>query len=104
MELEFTAEGVTAEGELFIHLDLQGLAALLRAIEAAMSTGRGQLTSPGNVGGEIPHGFGKVTVTFGDKSRPSDDSGPFTLPETEPVRGLASPANRPPLQPSASAP
>ncbi len=90
MELEFTAEGVTAEGELFIHLDLQGLAALLRAVEAAMSTGRGQLTSPAIVDGETQHGFGKVTVTFGERSRPSDDSGPFTLPDPEPARGLAS--------------
>ncbi len=91
MELEFTAEGATAEAELLIHLDLEGLAALLRAIEAAMSTGQGQLTSPATLDGATPHGFGKVTVTFADRSRPSDDSGPFTLPDPSPLRGPTAP-------------
>lgn len=91
MELEFTAEGATAEAELFIHLDIEGLAALLRAIEAAMTTGRGQLTSPAIVGGGAPEGFGTVTVTFADRDRPSDDDGPFSLPDTGPARGIVAP-------------
>jgi hypothetical protein len=33
------------DDELFIHLDLDGLTALLRAVEAALATGRGHLTS-----------------------------------------------------------
>ncbi|MGZ8284462.1 MAG: hypothetical protein ACXW27_02740 [Allosphingosinicella sp.] len=112
MELEFTAGGASAEAELFIHLDLEGLAALLRAIEAAMSTGRGQLTSPVCVGGGAADGFGKVTVTFADRTRPSDDGGPFSLPDAGLARGLAAPVLnsgsrrplRPPPQRSASAP
>ena len=91
MELEFTAEGATAEAELFIHLDIEGLAALLGAIEAAMSTGRGQLTSPAIVGGGAQTGFGKVTVTFADPNRPFDDSGPFRLPDKGPARGITAP-------------
>jgi len=91
MELEFTAEGATAEAELFIHLDIEGLAALLRAIEAAMSTGRGQLTSSACVGGGPSDGFGKVTVTFADRTRPSDDSGPFSRADAGPARGLKAP-------------
>jgi hypothetical protein len=90
MELQFTAEGTAAEAELVIHLDLEGLAALLRAVEAAMSTGCGQLTaSPAVVDGEAPAGFGKVTVTFADRTRPSDDIGPFSLPRAGPVQSIA---------------
>jgi hypothetical protein len=88
MELEFTAEGATAEGELFIHLDIEGLAELLGAIEAAMSTGRGQLTSPAIAGRGAADGFGKVTVTFADPSLTSDDAGPFSRLENGPARGL----------------
>jgi hypothetical protein len=91
MELEFTAEGATAEGELFIHLDIEGLAELLGAIEAAMSTGRGQLTSPAIAGRRTEDGFGKVTVTFADPSLPSDDAGPFSRPDAGPTRGIAPP-------------
>jgi hypothetical protein len=89
MELEFTARGATAEAELFIHLDIEGLAALLRAIEAAMSTGRGQLSASASIA--APDGFGKVTVTFADRSRPADDAGPFTLPDSGPLRGPTAP-------------
>lgn len=59
--------------ELFIHLDLDGLAALLRAVEAALATGRGHLTcdSAGGRGISASSGssqvFDLVTVTF---SRP----------------------------------
>jgi hypothetical protein len=91
MELEFTAEGATAEAELFIHLDIDGLAALLRAIEAAMTTGRGQLSSSAQAGGGAADGFGKATVIFADRDRPSDDSGPFSQPDKGPVRGLVAP-------------
>jgi hypothetical protein len=70
MELEFTAGSTADEPELFIHLDIDGLAALLKAIEAAMRTGRGELSSdaygPGGtiVASGAPDAFGKVTVTF----------------------------------------
>ena len=61
------------DDELFIHLDLDGLAALLRAVEAALATGRGHLTceSAGGRGISVGSGSSKafdlVTVTF---SRP----------------------------------
>ena len=61
------------EDELFIHLDLDGLAALLRAVEAALATGRGHVTceSAGGKGIAVSsgasHAFDLVTVTF---SRP----------------------------------
>lgn len=60
------------ENELSIHLDLDGLAALLRAVEAALATGRGHLTceSAGGRGIAVksgPQAFDLVTVTF---SRP----------------------------------
>lgn len=63
----------SGDDELFIHLDLDGLAALLRAIEAALATGRGHLTceSAGGRGIAVSsgpsHAFDQVTVTF---SRP----------------------------------
>lgn len=65
----------SGDDELFIHLDLDGLAALLRAIEAALATGRGHLTcglARGrgiSVTGGSSHAFDQVTVTF---SRPRD--------------------------------
>lgn len=58
------------EDELFIHLDLDGLAALLRAIEAALATGRGHLTCESAGGRGIfvssgsSHAFDLVTITF----------------------------------------
>jgi hypothetical protein len=61
------------DDQLFIHLDLDGLAALLRAVEAALATGRGLLTceSAGGRGITVSSGssqaFDQVTVTF---SRP----------------------------------
>ncbi|HEU0133638.1 MAG TPA: hypothetical protein VFR28_02360, partial [Allosphingosinicella sp.] len=68
--LEFTASGSGAECELLVHLDLDGLAALLRAVEAAMASGRSELI-PAAPGGTqklgdrgSPDVFGKVTVTF----------------------------------------
>ncbi|HEX8379690.1 MAG TPA: hypothetical protein VF619_03955 [Allosphingosinicella sp.] len=71
MELEFTAARPAEEPELFIHLDVDGLGALMKAIEAAMQTGRGELSASrtGGPGGAIAASgsaaaFGKVTVTF----------------------------------------
>ena len=62
-----------SDSELFIRIDLDGLAALLRAVEAALATGRGHLTceSAGGRGIAVSSGssndFDLVTVTF---SRP----------------------------------
>ena len=70
MELEFTADRSAQEPELFIHLDLQGLAALLKTVEAAMLTGHGVLSSDACsphgtiVGTGSPHAFGKINITF----------------------------------------
>lgn len=56
------------DDELFIHLDIEGLAALLRAVEAAMATGRGHLQpregSAEIVGNNSRIAFRRVTVTF----------------------------------------
>jgi hypothetical protein len=58
------------DSELSIRLDLDGLAALLRAVEAALATGRGHLTceSAGGRGIAVSsgssHDFDLVTVTF----------------------------------------
>lgn len=64
------APDIKPDDELFIHLDLDGLASLLRAVEAALATGRGILTceSAGGRGIAIStgssHDFDQVTVTF----------------------------------------
>jgi hypothetical protein len=59
-----------SDDELFIHLDLAGLAALMKATEAAMATGRGRLElGTGSKGIAVRTGtasFGKVTLTFSD--------------------------------------
>ena len=80
----------SGDGELFIHLDLAGLAALLRAVEAAMASGRGQLSLPDgsgmSVGGAGAAGtFGKVTVTFADPAGPSDDDRRSRRPDPDPI-------------------
>lgn len=64
------------EDELFLHLDLDGLAALLRAVEAALATGRGHVTSEsaGGKGVAVSSGsraFDRVTVTFARPRSPS---------------------------------
>lgn len=70
MDLEFEADPANGEPELFIHLDMDGLAALLKAIGTAMLTGLGELAleargSGGTiVGTGSPHAFGKVTLIF----------------------------------------
>jgi hypothetical protein len=89
MELEFTSDTAADDAELFIHLDIDGLAALLRAVEAAMSTGHGYLTPRGGsamiVSSRSPGAFGKVTVTFAHSAGPSDDRGPAAKPAPDPV-------------------
>ncbi|HYG47791.1 MAG TPA: hypothetical protein VD846_07595 [Allosphingosinicella sp.] len=79
-----------ADAELFIRLDVAGLAALLRAVEAAMIDGRGHLTLGGGSGmivsGTAPSGrFGTVTVTFTDAEGPADDAGSTGRPDPEPL-------------------
>jgi hypothetical protein len=75
MQLEFTADRTAEAPELFIHLDLEGFAALLKTVEAAMETGRGVLSAgtygPGGtiIGTSSPHAFRHVTLTF-DRSSP----------------------------------
>jgi hypothetical protein len=57
--------------ELFIHLDLDGLRALMKATEAAIATGRGRLELGSGFGGiTVSSGaapFAKVTLTFSDR-------------------------------------
>ena len=76
------APGLTPElpdedDEVLIHLDLDGLAALLRAVEAALATGRGHVTSEsaGGKGLTVTTGsrraFDRVTVTFTRPRSPS---------------------------------
>ena len=74
MEREFMSNRPADEPELFIHLDLDGLATLLAAIEEAMESGRARL--PLGVSGITIRGrtvglFPGVTVTF---QQPRDDA------------------------------
>lgn len=58
----------TSDDELFIHLDLHGLLALMKAAESAMSTGRGRIEL-GSGGIAVTGGsasFARVTLTFSD--------------------------------------
>ena len=73
-------EAATGETELFIHLDLDGLAALMKAVEAAMADGSGRLSLRSGSGMTVagsgaPDRFDSVTVTFADRRGPSDDAG-----------------------------
>jgi hypothetical protein len=72
-----TTRDSASEAELLIHLDTAGLAALLRAVEAAMVQGRGHLVlSSGTgitAGGGSSERFASVTVTFAGASDPSGD-------------------------------
>lgn len=76
------------DGELFIHLDVAGLAALMKAIEAAMAGGRGQLVLRGGGGMAVSDGgsgrFSRVTVTFAGPADPPDDSWRSGQPDPEP--------------------
>jgi hypothetical protein len=74
MELQFTADGAAETPELFIHLDIDGLAALLRAVQTAMECGRGRVVCAetgiaARCGASAE--FSAVTVTF---SRPGDSN------------------------------
>lgn len=82
-------ETASGESELFIHLDTAGLAALLKAVEAAMVEGQGYLTL-GKSGGMIAQGrgpsnrFDKVIVSFADSAGPRDDYWRSRSPDPEP--------------------
>lgn len=64
------ADKTAADDELFIHLDLDGLLALMKAAEAAIATGRGRIELGSGSGGiAVRSGtapFSKVTLTFSD--------------------------------------
>jgi hypothetical protein len=78
----------TGSGELLIHLDVAGLAALMKTIEAAMTDGRGQLTLRSGSGmvvrSNAPDPFNTVTVTFAGPADPLDDSWRSGRPDPEP--------------------
>ena len=79
----------TGNDELLIHLDVAGLAALMKAVEAAMTDGCGHLILKGGSGMVVGHGgspkrFGKVTVTFAGTADPPDDSWQTGRPDPEP--------------------
>ncbi|HEX8061711.1 MAG TPA: hypothetical protein VF535_00695 [Allosphingosinicella sp.] len=76
-------------GELLIHLDVAGLAALMKAVQEAMTQGRGQLAlSDGSVTVMGPgcslEQFGRVTVTFEDPADPPDDNWRSGRPDRQP--------------------
>jgi hypothetical protein len=62
------ADKTAPNDELFIHLDLDGLLALMKAAEAAIATGRGRLElgSGGITVGAGIAPFARVTLTFSD--------------------------------------
>lgn len=80
----------TCGDELLIQLDVAGLAALMKAVEAAMADGRGHLTLNG-LGGMVAscggraEPFARVTVTFAGDDGPSDDHWRTPLPAPEPA-------------------
>jgi hypothetical protein len=57
-----------SNNELIMHLDLDGLLALMKAAEAAIATGRGriELSSGGIVVGSGTSTFARMTLTFSD--------------------------------------
>ena len=82
-------ETAISESELFIQLDTAGLAALLKAIEAAMVEGHGHLALRSG-GGLVARSrgpsnrFDKVTVIFADSAGPPDDAWRSRSPDPEP--------------------
>ena len=65
----------TGGDELLIHLDVAGLAALMKALEAAMTDGSGHLMLRGGNGISVSRSgswdrFGRVTVTFAGPADP----------------------------------
>ncbi len=71
------ADKTTSNDELFIHLDLDGLRALIKAAETAIATGRGpiELGKGGIAVSASTASFANVTLTFSDPS-----GGGTTLP------------------------
>ena len=79
----------TGNSELLIHLDVAGLAALMKAVETAMTDGRGHLSLHGSSGmvvsaGGAPERFDEVTVTFAGPADPPDDAWRSGRPDPEP--------------------
>lgn len=79
----------TGHGELLIHLDVAGLAALMKAVESAMTEGRGHLTLSQVSGMVVSAGsssdrFAGVTVTFAGPADPPDDNWRSGRPDPEP--------------------
>jgi hypothetical protein len=66
------AKKTPSDDELVIHLDLDGLVALMKATEAAIATGRSRLElRPGSGGisaGSGSASFARVTLTFTDRA------------------------------------
>ena len=81
-------EAATGEAELFIHLDIDGLAALMKAVEAAMANGSGRLSLRSGsgmtvAGSDAVQRFDEVVVTFAERPGPSDDAGWTGRPDPE---------------------
>lgn len=79
----------TGGGELLIHLDVTGLAALMKALETAMIDGSGQLILRGGSGISVsrrdsPDRFGRATVTFAGPADPPDDCWRSGRPDPQP--------------------
>jgi hypothetical protein len=80
---------IDGDGQLLIHLDVAGLAALMKAVEAAMSEGLGHLMLGDRSLMAVSRGgvlerFGRVTVTFAGPADPPDDSWRSGRPDPEP--------------------
>jgi hypothetical protein len=82
MALQFLSKTDAGDAELVIAFDLNGLAALLKGVEAALATGQGHLTPEPD---EPLHTFGSVTVKFIDPGRDRRPGGPPDDPQE--VRG-----------------
>lgn len=79
----------TVGDELLIHLDVAGLAALMKAVEVAMTDGRGRLSLSGASGITVcrrdsSERFGQLTVTFAGPADPPDDSWRSGRPDPQP--------------------
>ena len=76
-----------AGDELFIHLNLVGLAALMGTVEEAMARGRGELSLGwGGVtvtGGGLPEKIGNLVLTYVDRPGPGDEE-----PDPQPLRRM----------------
>lgn len=84
-------------GELLIQLDVAGLAALMKAVETAMTDGYGHLALGSGAGtvvrlSDSTEPFGKVTVTFARPADPPDDYWRLGRPDPQPEPRLPAPA------------